>query len=90
MRPFQVGIDEFVEALFGGLKNVETLTGRDAGVVHEEVEALREDTAGKADERGAVGRAADVAAEDLTAGFGFQALRLFQASQVGSDDFVGL
>ena len=38
MRPFQVGRDQLVEALFGGFQKVAALARRHAGVVHQQIQ----------------------------------------------------
>ena len=68
VRPLQVGRDQLVEALFGGLQQVAALARPHAGIVHQKVEVL-EALAGKAQKRGAVLGGGHVAGEDFAAGF---------------------
>src|SRR4051794_28077343 len=88
MRALQVGVDQFVKALFGRLEHVTTLTGCNAGVVDEKIETFGKCGAGEGDESGAIGGSAYIATEDLASRFGPKALGLLAASEVGGDDFV--
>ncbi len=87
MRPFEVDGDQLVEALFARFENIAPLALGDAGVVHQQVKA-RKTLPRVADQRFAIGRRGDVAAEDIRAGLGAKALGGVAAAAVGPDNLM--
>ena len=74
VRTFEVGRDQFVEALFGGVEQIAALARGHAGVVHQQVELFKT-LAGEGEQRRAIVAAADVALKDLAAGLVVQGIR---------------
>ena len=85
---FEIGGDEFVEAIGGGIEDVVTLAGSDAGVIDEEIDAP-EFFDCEAEEGGAVLWGGNIALDDFGTGFGLEGLRGFVVAAVGGDYFVG-
>jgi hypothetical protein len=66
VRTFQVGVDQLVEAFFGGLQQVAPFARSHAGIIHQKVKR-RPALARKCDESRAIVAAPDVTLEDFAA-----------------------
>src|SRR5947209_5862878 len=88
MRAFQVRVDQLVEALFRCVENVAAFPWCDAGIIHQQVEAVREESARVFDERLAIFRGTDVASKDRATSLRAQNLGMIHTPQVRAQDAV--
>ena len=85
---FQVSLDQLVEALLGGFQQIPPLTRSHTSVVDKQIEPAEAITRGS-HKRLAIGTQADIAAQDLDAGFLAQRLRRVAPLFVSRDHSVG-
>src|SRR5688500_14972279 len=88
MRSFQVGGDQFIEALFGRLEYIESLARRHARIVYQQVQTS-EFVAGELEQLLPVLTGRHVALENLAARLGPQFFGRVAPPTVGADHRMG-